>query len=218
MGLSQCGKHAGAKRSRLPGRRGQGADLEKFSTRGTIAGAERLRRAQEKGEVSGNAGRRCAWGGGPQKKCPREAGSFGVGAYAQTCCASLQGGRQRSRICKCAIAKNGSEGIHRSGAPAVLRISVTNRRRGRFFLSGGISRGVSRRLPPGVVVRKRQRRITVRRWRDAAASASLCFSEIVSLIAHADAVRLLSVRHRRPSAHGESGRHNHGGKRRERNF
>lgn len=218
MGLSQSGKHAGAKRSRLPGRRGQGADLEKFATRGTIAGAERLQRALEEGEVSGNDGRRCAWGGGPQKKCPREAGSFGVGAYAQTCCASLQGGRQRSRICKCAIAKNGSEGnpsFRRAGRAADFGDEPAARS---IFFSGGISRGVSRRLPPGVVVRKRQRRITVRRWRDAAASASLCFSEIVSLIAHADAVRLLSVRHRRPSAHGESGRHNHGGKRRERNF
>lgn len=152
------------------------------------------------------------------KKCPREAGSFGVGAYAQTCCASLQGGRQRSRICKCAIAKNGSEGnssFRRAGRAADFGDEPAARL---IFFSGGISRGVSRRLPPGVVVRKRQRRITVRRWRDAAASASLCFSEIVSLIAHADVVRLLSVRHRRPSAHGESGRHNHGGKCRERNF
>lgn len=97
----------------------------------SVCGARRRRgrsRAMPVGDALGAEGRK--------KKCPREAGSFGVGAYAQTCCASLQGGRQRSRICKCAIAKNGSEGILRSGAPAVLRISVTNRRRGRFFCQG----------------------------------------------------------------------------------
>ncbi len=60
-----------------------------------------------------------------QKKCPQNAGSFGVGAYAQTCCAWVQGGRQRSRICKCGIAKNrdwGGSSLRRPVAPEDLPV------------------------------------------------------------------------------------------------
>ncbi len=121
------------------------------------------------------------------KKCPREAGSFGVGAYAQTCCASLQGGRQRSRIRKCAIAKNSE--WQRPVVPASRRRPDSSGEpvAGVDFLSGDISRSIGRILPPGVVARKRQRRIAVRRCRDTGGPASLCFSAIVSLIARADA-------------------------------
>lgn len=147
-----------------------------------------LKRRAGEGVVSGNTGR-LVLAGLPcvQKKCPREAGSFGVGAYAQTCCASLQGGRQRSRIRKCAIGKNSE--WQRPVVPASRRRPDSSGEpvAGVDFLSGDISRSIGRILPPGVVARKRQRRVAVRRCRDTGGPASLCFSVFVSLIARADA-------------------------------